>query len=376
MKSVTSCVDLYADAIPSNKRLTELDALRAAAIGLILLNHLPAYIITPTFAHIENLIEIGFPVWLFGLSLFFFVSGFALCHSNMIISDRKDATGFLKKRALRIYPLYWVAIAAFIALDIGYWPDRSSIIIQICGAQGVLSPRFVEPVVPLWFVGVILLYYLLYLVFAALSYDAKYMFSAMLGFFFSFAMLRLAFNIIDFRFFLYYGIFIAGIIARRYNLLYGRDAKKSSTVYATLLLLVVLLTVASPHIIVRTLPYAYAELGVGSTSLDLQTVLAIALANAVVLLFIYASFNIARLTLPLMSKTTLKLILAISLASYCVYLFHMPFLDLLAAALGATRIAALAQDTIILVCGIPLLFLFGYALQVRTNNLIRKFIER
>lgn len=362
--------------MPSNKRLTELDALRAAAIGLILLNHLPAYVTTPTFAHIESLIEIGFPVWLFGLSLFFFVSGFALCHSNMVISNRKDAIGFLKKRALRIYPLYWVAIAAFIALDIGFWSNPSSIIIQICGAQGLLSPRFVEPVIPLWFIGVILLYYLLYLVFAALSYDAKYMFFAMLGCFLSFATLRLAFNIIDFRFFLYYAIFIAGIIARKYNLLYGRDARRSSTAYATLLLLVVLLAVASPHIILRTLPYAYAGLGVDNTSLDVQAVLAIALSNAVALLFIYASFNVARLSLPLMSKTTMKLILVISLSSYCVYLFHMPFLDLLVAALGATRIAALTQDIIIIVCGIPLLFLIGYALQVRTNNLIRKFIER
>jgi peptidoglycan/LPS O-acetylase OafA/YrhL len=361
--------------MPSNKRLIELDALRAVAILMILFDfgHLDIYVANPTFTYIITTITYHFPLSLFGLSLFIFISGFVLCHNNTAISNRKDAISFLKKRVIRIYPLYWVAIAAFIGLGISYW-DKYTTIIQICGAQGLLSPRFGGPVDTLWFIGVILLYYLLYLVFAALSYNTKYMFSAMLGFFFFFAILRLAFSIVEFRFFVYYAIFIAGIIARRYNLLYGRDAKKSSTVYA-IFLLIATLAVTSLHRI-ALVSYVYAELEFTSTPLNVQTVLIITLANALALLFIYASFNIARLSLPLISKTTLKLILAISLSSYCVYLFHRPFLLVITAALGVTHLAALAQNIIILVCGIPLLFLFGYALQVRENSLVRKFIKR
>ncbi|MGA7076302.1 MAG: acyltransferase family protein [Halobacteriota archaeon] len=358
--------------MPLNKRLIELDALRAAAIGLVLLTHLAAYVRAPAYVRSIEVINYGFPLAQYGLFLFVFISGFALCHNNVVIRSRKDAIGFLKKRAIRIYPLYWVALAAFLALGILPRANLSAVIIHICGAQGLLSPQFVTPVQTLWFVGVILLYYSLYPIFAALSYNAKYMVSAMLGFFFVFAILHLAFNIIDARFFLYYWIFIAGIVARKYNLLYGRDASKSLTAYATILFLVAVLAIVSLPTVAPTLPHVYV--GGLITPLHIQTVLLLAFDIVLGLLFIYASFNIARLTLPLMSKTTLKLILAISLSSYCVYLFHDPFLFLIRRESYATHISALAQN-ILIVCGIPLLFLLGYALQVTANSLVRKFTE-
>jgi peptidoglycan/LPS O-acetylase OafA/YrhL len=356
--------------MPSKTRLFEFDALRALAIVLIVLSHLNAYVTDPAFVQMFRVINYGFPLFLFGLSLFFFVSGFTLYYNSAVVSNRKDAMGFLKKRVVRIYPLYWGAIATFFVLGIGDWPNRSSVIIQICGAQGLLAPRFMESVT-LWFIGVILLYYLLYIVFAGLSYNSKYMFSAILGFLFFFAILRAAFNIVDFRFFLYYGIFIAGIIACKYNLLYARDAKSSSTIAATLLFFIALLAVASiTHFTARL--YVFNGLQIGDTPVLASTALTIAFANALAFLFIYSSFNIARLSLPSVGKTARKLIYAIAFSSYCVYLFHVQVLTLFASALNETMLAASEKDVIILVCGVTLIFLLCYAIQAGENNIVRK----
>lgn len=353
-------------------RLPELDALRAFAIVLILLVHLITYVKDPTFVRIISAINYGFPLWFFGLSLFFFVSGYALYYSNPVASNRKDVISFFKKRVVRIYPLYWGAIAVFLGLGISYWPNRSSIIIQICGAQGFLAPRFVEPVVTLWFIVVILLYYLLYIVLAWLSYNSKYMFSAILAFFFFFTMLRAAFNIIDFRFFVYYAIFIAGIIACKYNILYARDAKSSSTISATLLLVVALLAVATGSYFLLT-PFIFSGLDSSNTAFLASTALAIVLANVLSLLFIFSSFNIARLSLPLLSNTARKLIYSIAFSSYCVYLFHRPILTLFAEALNETKLAVFEKNVMILVCGVTLVFLLCYAIQAGENKIVSKF---
>ena len=45
----------------------------------------------------------------------------------------------------------------------------------------------------------------------------------------SFCILRITRGIFDFRFFAYYGLFVAGIVVRKYNLLYKVDVKRYHT---------------------------------------------------------------------------------------------------------------------------------------------------
>ena len=56
-----------------------------------------------------------------------------------------------------------------------------------------------------------------------------------------------------------------------------------------------------------------------------SSALVILLYTTIALLFIYASFNIARLVVPSLSKGALNLVIALSLSSYAAYLFHRPF---------------------------------------------------
>src|SRR5665647_176535 len=158
--------------MPSDKRLFELDALRAVAIVLIVFFHLDLFIKNNIFTLTLNGINYIFPEWFYGLSLFFFISGFVLHHNHPAISNRNEAIDFLKRRVARIYPLYWVAFAVFITLGITLGMDAWNFFlaaIYFCSLQ-IFFPPMGELFGLLWFVSLILLYYLIYLVLAMLSH--------------------------------------------------------------------------------------------------------------------------------------------------------------------------------------------------------------
>jgi len=372
--------------MPSNKRLFELDALRAVAIVLIVFSHLISFIKSNLFILTVNSINYIFPVWFYGLSLFFFISGFVLHYKHPTISSRQDAIDFLKRRVVRIYPLYWIALAVFITLGITLGMDAWNFFlatIYICGLQ-VFFPPGGEGFGLLWFVGVILLYYLIYLVLARLSHAPKLLLTAVLGFPLFFVVLRLAFNIVDSRFFVYYGIFIAGVIASKYNLLYRTNAKRRYAAYSIALFcgvisIVALVTKLTQHLTsniyqpTASLSDAYSMLNDPRAPLSYANFIVIVLANVLALLFIYWSFNSMRLILPSVSVTTRKLVAAIAFASYSIYLFHLPFLWLLSTNLYAAHVAWVP---VILLGSVPVVFLLCYAIQLGENMLIRKYMGR
>ena len=369
---------LNLERLMSTKRLIELDVLRVVAILFIVFDH---YIDAGT---LDQLLPL-FPLWFFGLSLFFFVSGYVLQRNNSLIDSRKKAMNFLKKRGMRIYPLYWLALAAFYGLGLGreYTPlTISTAIIEICGVQGLLAPRFLPiPTITLWFVGIILLYYLGYVFIAPFSRDAKKMVLAMLGVLVFFVILRITLGIIDFRFFTYYGLFIAGVVAGKYNAFYRADVKRLHTGLAMLMFVIAMVAIAAFRHFA-----APAPLNIYDTLLTINnaqmmdfsssTVFVIVLYTALALVFIYASVNIARLVVPLFSKKGLKLIIALSFSSYAVYLFHRPFYYVLLGSLGKiTHLSAITLYSavplnIILVSGLPLLFLLCYVIQSKENDLV------
>jgi len=373
--------------MPSNKRLYELDALRAVAIVLIVFTHFFYFVRIDVLILTANSINFVFPVWFYGLSLFFFISGFVLHYKHPVISSRQDAIDFLKRRVVRIYPLYWIALAVFILLGIALERDVwnfFSVAIYFCGLQVFSPPGHHEWFGLLWFVGVILLYYLIYLVLARLSHAPKLLLAAVLGFPLFFVALRLVFNIVDSRFFVYYGLFIAGVIASKYNLLYRSNANRRHTAYSIALFcgvisVVALVTKLTQHISsnvyepTASLSDAFSMLNEPAAPLSFANFIVIVLANALALLFIYWSFNSMRLILPSVSVTTRKLVAAIAFASYSIYLFHLPFLWLLSAVLYAAHVAWVP---VILLGSVPVVFLLCYAIQLRENMFIRKYMGR
>ena len=202
------------------KRLLELDMLRALAIILIVVAHTAYYVTTPL---LHSVITVLFPyLVIFGLSLFFFVSGFVLYYSHDGIETTADVLAFWKKRMIRIYPLYWLALVSFFVLEnyhIGMNVDISfsGMLIQLSGLQSLLAPRFIEPVSIIWFVGVIVIFYLIYPLIVYPSRDGAHLILASCAVLLPFVVMRLAFDIVDFRFFMYYGIFVAGILASKHR---------------------------------------------------------------------------------------------------------------------------------------------------------------
>lgn len=361
--------------MPPQKRLLELDALRAVAIGLILLHHLPPYVWSDAFVESIWFLDYeAFPIFSFGLSLFFFVSGYALYYSNRTISSLQGAGNFFKKRAIRIYPFYWIAIAAFIIVGIGTWDDLTWTLIQVCGAQGLLSPLLGTPVVTLWFVGVILLFYLVYPFVVSSSSELKQLIYALLTPLLLFAVLRFLFDLVDFRFFAYYAIFFSGFVASKYDVLNRLTVKRSYAAISILLLVPVLVLIAYNGTSLH--PHAYLWLDAAATPLTDLSVLAIILADVLGLLFVYITFVISRLILPSLSSTSRKVVSGIALSSYCVYLFHRPFLALLDTALDTTFLTAFEKNVIVILIGIPVLFIASYALQRGWDIVLAKVLTR
>ncbi|QDK37503.1 acyltransferase [Bdellovibrio sp. NC01] len=90
----------------TNRRLPELDILRVLAASFVMLYHFTFrepvmnQIPTVTFPIIGTLTRYGF----LGVQLFFIISGFVILMS----AEKGTATDFIKNRAQRIYPTFWI----------------------------------------------------------------------------------------------------------------------------------------------------------------------------------------------------------------------------------------------------------------------------
>ncbi len=102
-------------------KLVVLDWMRAVAILVILFHHLPGY----TFNY-YNLNNFGTPLDLsiinvfnryIGLSLFVFTSGYLLNLRKNHSFGLDETKKFIFKRWIRIFPLYLIALVAFIFMN-------------------------------------------------------------------------------------------------------------------------------------------------------------------------------------------------------------------------------------------------------------------
>lgn len=216
-------------------RFLFLDAIKAFAILLVIFVHMQNFlsaIIIPNFFLIEFLKFLG-------LACFTFVSGYAIHENNRTLKDREDILHFYKKRILRIYPLYLAALFLFflcfqvfglfhaINYSIAGW------IANILCLQVLLAPAFFEPIFTLWFIGFIMVMYVIYPLFSDHSGTMSRRILLAVGIFVVLVVLHQALNIIDYRFFLYYFIFIAGIAASEFGfrfLIIGRQLENHTKI--------------------------------------------------------------------------------------------------------------------------------------------------
>jgi len=303
------------------QRLMELDILRVWAILLIVLAHVPGY--APD-------LEIGrFAIYLVtaGLSIFMFVSGYALRLSNDRLAGLGDVVAFVRKRLLRIYPLYALALLLFVVLfqyvgiyhRIDFAPVPWNALIHLFGLQGLLAPR-IEPLFTLWFIGVLMLYYAAYGVIAACGLTTSRIVATSLLLLCLFAGLRYFAGVIDNRFFLYYPVFIAGILAGQVGL-----ARPSGAMWALMAAAAVAAVCSGAALWpVRDLVYDDKGLLAGRSLEGEALRLVFSLSTAVGALWL------SRAWARRMSPTCGKAVLALSVASYAAYLYHRIILAMLA----------------------------------------------
>ena len=102
--------------VPFKKNLQLIQVLRGIASLLVVLFH-----ITGNFSETYHQHWLG-NIFLFGNSgvdIFFVLSGFIITYSNrQYITMPTSIIKFLKKRAIRVFPIYWVVITFFIFLQI------------------------------------------------------------------------------------------------------------------------------------------------------------------------------------------------------------------------------------------------------------------
>jgi peptidoglycan/LPS O-acetylase OafA/YrhL len=161
-----------------------------------------------------------------GLSMFIFASGYTLANSYKRLETEKDIAQYFKKRIIRIYPIWWIGLLLdFIVFGIfNINPNPYSenffsplgLLYQFIGAYGFfkadmdIGGSHIE-----WFIGTILLYYVIYAIIARYAKDDIEVFCISLGIY----VFCYMYHILHPNFYLYYPIFLIGIFAGRYSLL-------------------------------------------------------------------------------------------------------------------------------------------------------------
>ncbi len=195
----------------------EVDILKATAILLIV------------FGHIDNNVSsydlvgsLGYYNGTIGLSIFFFISGFLLSQTDSVITSLQDFKKFYKKKFIRIYPLYWAALGSLIVIFgllhispghvIPYNFSLDNVLIHLSGLQGIFPWNEIQS---MWFVGVIVLFYVLY---PFIAYFPKNLFGTLVvssGIFMFLEVLHSFFGLIHTGALEYYPLFISGIFINK-----------------------------------------------------------------------------------------------------------------------------------------------------------------
>jgi peptidoglycan/LPS O-acetylase OafA/YrhL len=324
-------------------RLIAIDTLRTIAILTILIWHAKDYLrYIPSIIRDSPLILLG-PIYseyfsLIGLGIFVFISGYSLYYNNNQFSDLSNFIDFYLKRFVSIYPLYWIAIAAFL-VTLNPVNNIGVKIIHVFGLQVLLAPKFVTPMLTLWFIGLISILYIVYPIIICYSHSTKDILLIGSAIFIVLYLLHVLLNIMDNRLFDFGPFFVGGIIACRQRI-YLQKYKLGVIVVALISVFILACTgfTWAIHIVV-------------------------VISLCILLIYLCDSYTT--------HGYTRKICIILATASYCIYLFHRPYFWVLISALNAYHASGLYFDLLFLILGwLPLLY-FSYHLQIYFDNMIK-----
>lgn len=208
-------------------RLVVFDWMRTIAISIILFHHLPDYCFNyynlNHFGKNLDLSSLNELNRYFGLGLFVFLSGYFVNIKQVSFSNWTMVKSFWLKKILRIVPLYYLALIQFCWMN--NISDFSRIGIHFLGLQLVFT-QFYKPIMTLWFIGLIIIYYSLFCILNTKKIQVVY--KIIIAVFFAVVSFLLSYKakVIDDRIYLYYFVFLSGILSIKYQIFGGSWWKK------------------------------------------------------------------------------------------------------------------------------------------------------
>ena len=367
---------ILTDVASSKKnRLFELDFLKVMAIVLIVFSHftylaLYTYSIGTFFGDIEDILKGTLGV--IGNGIFFFISGYTLFLFNQKFSSKQDYISFFRKRILRIYPLYWIGIFAFVFLNylLNFYNRSYSVfdvIVHLSGIQIIFFPKYVNEISVFWFVSAILIYYIIYSILISISKNSRdiLLYGSMI--FLVLVGIRFSSGLIEGKFFEYYFVFLVGVICAKEQFFNCKEFKN----FGKYLIIPIICCFLA---IIFLKPKMYDSL----QSITINLLLNV---GFIILLRIFLIFICVFYIYCLVSNSSWKEKTNIrnffencSLSAFPIYLFHIPFfVSLNYCLINLLGIMGIFHDIIIIFAGWPLLYVFAYYIQYFFLKFLRNF---
>ncbi len=385
----------------ARERLLEIDILRVIAILIVLLLiHLHDYI----YIFYINLDRFGFYLVnhisiYYSIGIFVFLSGFGLHlqKHNRNINTINKLSLFFKRRFFGIYPVYWIALGLFL------------IVFQFLGIIHILNLDsfelfahffglqifFANPIFTLWFIGLIVIYYCIYPIISYTTYSQRKMiFPVSFAIFIFFTLVDFIIdciiNIMDSRFFIYYFIFITGIIAAdiyensKLLPINHKISKLLMNKYVLILFLSALLSILINLFLViqyySTFQGTYIEVIEDQTeSNTMMSLIAIIMVNMIIITFILFLFSVLIIYSKLTSEKSKKFseiqsrfFSKLAYSSFCVYLFHRPIFASLTVILREIFHIDIYSITIVLILSIPPMFCLAFLIQFSVDTVLER----
>ena len=276
-------------------------------------------------------------------------------------------------------------------------------LVHILGLQIFLAPTYASPMLTLYFVGLIIIFYALYPFIIMFSKSSKHLILISSILFVGFLLISRTFKIIDPRFFMFFPIFVFGVLTCKQDIFEksGEIIKKP----VVLILLAIFPVIFALTIVLesRTVLFLDPSFSLTAQSIGsgkIESSMIISMLSSVghllglnydilrfiidtlllnIFIFMFCTFEY-RLTMKFIninfSSYLSSFFTYIATASYCVYLFHRPFLTLWNAGASLISKNPVLHDIIVVVVALPVLFFISYHIQVSELNFMRNFSHK
>ncbi len=270
------------------------------------------------------------------LGILVYISGYLLAIMGDTFSSISDIKSFLVKRALRIYPLYALALLVFYMLSIINHHQLLSGLLLYNLFTG-------EHILTLWYISMIMIYYILFIVINYKSNSLRlWVLAAFI--FFLLGIEKITVNKFDGTLILYFPSFICGIVSARYSKYIQLTVKKC--IFMLIIFLIVI----------------YFR-GLTPSKMGFMIVNIMIISFALPCIFLVSKIKI--------SATMTKFIVNLSYASFCMYLIHRIVFEM-ALIVYKPRTDGITLLYLYLVA-IPIIVILSFYIQKSYDKLVYKY---